>query len=72
MLTVHVARLDAHIWDTNCRPENEYTLQIAAWVGGEDAASFLILAITILELERGILGVQRRDAHGRAPGWTTT
>jgi predicted nucleic acid-binding protein len=36
---------------------------LVAWVGREDASSFFISAITILELERGILGVQRRDAR---------
>ncbi|WP_439605209.1 type II toxin-antitoxin system VapC family toxin [Shinella sp.] len=36
---------------------------VIAWVGREDAASFFLSAITILELERGILGVQRRDAR---------
>jgi len=36
--------------------------KVVAWVGREEASSFFISAITILELERGILGVQRRDA----------
>ncbi|MBW9064726.1 type II toxin-antitoxin system VapC family toxin [Rhizobium herbae] len=36
---------------------------VVDWVGREDAASFFLSAITILELERGILGVQRRDAR---------
>ncbi|MGV8938642.1 MAG: type II toxin-antitoxin system VapC family toxin [Allorhizobium sp.] len=36
---------------------------VVAWVGREDAAYFFLSAITILELERGILGVQRRDAR---------
>ena len=31
------------------------------WIGAKDTASFFISAITILELERGVLGVQRRD-----------
>ncbi|MBB3656064.1 hypothetical protein FHX15_001277 [Rhizobium sp. BK650] len=35
---------------------------VVAWFGAKDAASFYISAITILELERGVLGVQRRDA----------
>lgn len=35
---------------------------VVAWVGSEDAARFFISAITILELERRVLGVQRRDA----------
>lgn len=36
---------------------------VVAWVGREDSASFFLSAITILELERGILGLQRRDAR---------
>ena len=36
--------------------------RVAAWVDTEDAESFFISAITILELERGVLGIQRRHA----------
>ncbi|MEN3150055.1 type II toxin-antitoxin system VapC family toxin [Neorhizobium sp. IRAMC:178] len=36
---------------------------VVAWVGREDSVSFFLSAITILELERSILGVQRRDAR---------
>ncbi|MBD9496414.1 type II toxin-antitoxin system VapC family toxin [Ensifer sp. ENS01] len=35
---------------------------VVAWIGAEDAARFFISAITVLELERGLLSVQRRDA----------
>jgi predicted nucleic acid-binding protein len=35
---------------------------VVAWIGPQDATSFFLSAITILELERGVLGVQRRDA----------
>jgi toxin FitB len=35
---------------------------VVAWIRTEDTARFFISAITILELERGVLGVQRRDA----------
>jgi toxin FitB len=35
---------------------------VVAWIGAEDAAHFFISAITVLELERGVLSVQRRDA----------
>ncbi|MET3756051.1 putative nucleic acid-binding protein [Rhizobium binae] len=35
---------------------------MVAWAGAQDIAGLCISAITILELERGILGVQRRDA----------
>ncbi|MBB3350120.1 hypothetical protein FHT70_000021 [Rhizobium sp. BK049] len=35
---------------------------VAAWAGAQDATGLCISAMTILELERGILGVQRRDA----------
>lgn len=34
---------------------------VVAWIEAVDAASFFISAITILELERGVLGVLRRD-----------
>ena len=36
---------------------------VLAWIEREDSSSFFLSAITILELERGILGVQRRDAR---------
>ncbi len=36
--------------------------RVLAWIAAEDAARFFLSAITILELERGVLGVQRRDA----------
>lgn len=44
---------------------------VVAWIGAEDTANFFISAITILELERGVLGVQRRDAvqGARLRGW---
>lgn len=35
---------------------------VVAWIGAEDAARFFISALTVLELERGVLSVQRRDA----------
>lgn len=35
---------------------------VVAWIQTEDAARFFLSAITVLELERGVLGVQRRDA----------
>ncbi len=36
---------------------------VVAWIEAKDAIRFYISAITILELERGVLGVQRRDAR---------
>ncbi|RYB98572.1 type II toxin-antitoxin system VapC family toxin [Ciceribacter ferrooxidans] len=36
---------------------------VVTWIDAEDAIRFYISAITILELERGMLGVQRRDAR---------
>jgi predicted nucleic acid-binding protein len=36
--------------------------KVVAWIGAEDTANFFISAITILELERGVLSVQHRDA----------
>jgi len=35
---------------------------VTKWVGGQDSNDLFISVITILELERGILGIQRRDA----------
>lgn len=35
---------------------------VVRWIGGREPADFCLSAITVLELERGILGVQRRDA----------
>ena len=44
---------------------------VIAWVAEQDATAFLISAITILELERGVLSVQRRDPKqgGRLRKW---
>ena len=36
--------------------------RVAAWVSGGDAASFYISALTLMELEIGILRIERRDA----------
>lgn len=35
---------------------------VVAWIGAEDMANVFISAIAILELECGVLGIQRRDA----------
>lgn len=35
---------------------------VAAWIEAEATESIFNSAITILELERGVLGIQRRDA----------
>lgn len=35
---------------------------VAAWAGGVDAADLFVSAITIMELELGVLAVERRDA----------
>lgn len=35
---------------------------VTKWVGAQDSNDLFISAITILELERGILGIQRRTA----------
>lgn len=45
--------------------------RVMTWIAAEDAARFFISAITILELERGMLGVQRREAAqgGRLRAW---
>ena len=36
--------------------------RVAAWVSDRDAASFCISALTLMELEIGILRIERRDA----------
>ena len=36
--------------------------RVAAWVSGRDASSFYIAALTLMELEIGILRIERRDA----------
>lgn len=36
--------------------------RVAAWISGRDAASFYISALTLMELEIGILRIERRDA----------
>ena len=47
---------------------------VTAWIAAEDAIRFYISAITILELERGVLGVQRRDSiqGSRLRSWLDT
>lgn len=57
-----------HLLDTNVVSElrkigdGKADPAVAAWIDASDAATFFMSAITILELERGVLGVQRRDA----------
>lgn len=36
-------------------------VKVTAWIGARDASTFHISSITILELERGVLSVERRD-----------
>ena len=36
--------------------------RVVAWISGQDAASFYISALTLMELEIGILRIERRDA----------
>lgn len=45
--------------------------RVTAWVSGQDAASFYISVLTLMELEIGILRIERRDAEQRARlrGW---
>jgi toxin FitB len=58
----------SYLLDTNVVSElrkigdDKADANVAAWIDAEDAESFFISAITILELERGVLGIQRRDA----------
>ena len=36
--------------------------RVTAWMSGQDAVSFYISALTLMELEIGILRIERRDA----------
>ena len=36
--------------------------RVVAWISGQDAARFYISALTLMELEIGILRIERRDA----------
>ncbi|TDK29845.1 type II toxin-antitoxin system VapC family toxin [Rhizobium deserti] len=44
---------------------------VTAWIGAQDSRDLYISAITILELERGILSIHRRDIEqgSRLRGW---
>lgn len=44
---------------------------VAAWIAAQDAAGFYISALTLMELEIGILRIERRDAKraGRLRRW---
>ena len=37
--------------------------RVTAWIAGQDAASFYISAVTLMELEIGVLRIERRDAR---------
>ena len=37
--------------------------RVTAWISGQDAASFYISVLTLMELEIGILRIERRDAE---------
>ena len=45
--------------------------RVTAWISGQDAASFYISVLTLMELEIGILRIERRDAEqgARLRGW---
>lgn len=57
-----------HLLDTNVISElrkvgdGKADANVVAWARAQDATDLCLSAITILELERGILGVHRRDA----------
>ena len=42
--------------------DSKADVRVAAWVSGRDAASFYISAVTLMELEIGILRIEWRDA----------
>ena len=37
--------------------------RVTAWIAGQDAASLYISALTLMELEIGVLRIERRDAR---------
>ena len=37
--------------------------RVTAWISGQDAASFYLSVLTLMELEIGILRIERRDAE---------
>ena len=45
--------------------------RVTAWISGQDAASLYISVLTLMELEIGILRIERRDAEqgSRLRGW---
>ena len=45
--------------------------RVAAWIAARDAAGFYISALTLMELEIGILRIERRDSEqgGRLRRW---
>lgn len=55
-----------YLLDTNVvselRKGRKADKQVAAWSGAADAAALYISVITVLELEMGVLRVERRDA----------
>jgi predicted nucleic acid-binding protein len=58
----------SYLLDTNVVSElrkigdDKADANVVAWIEAEDAARFFISAITIFEMERGVLAIQRRDA----------
>ena len=57
----------SYLLDTNVVSElrkigdDKADANVVAWIGAEEAGNFFISAITILELERSVLSIQRRD-----------
>ena len=66
-----------YLLDTNVASElrkvgdGKADANVTKWVGAQDSNDLFISAITILEIERGILTIQRRDAAqgSRLRGW---
>ncbi|MBX4864810.1 type II toxin-antitoxin system VapC family toxin [Rhizobium sophorae] len=59
----------SYLLDTNVISElrkigdGKADVEVVAWIQTANASDFYLSAITILELERGVLAVQRRDAR---------
>ena len=54
--------LDTNVVSELCKVgDGKADLNVTTWLGAKDSRDLYISAITILELERGILSIQRRD-----------
>lgn len=50
------------MWYPNCVSHGKADTNVTAWIESVDAADLFVSAITILELEFGVLSIERKDA----------